>query len=159
MSAVPKPVAALIVGGIVLKMGWDFGWEALHNLMDQSAESGGCHHRRDVAAELSAAEGHAIVLEVEDRMRARHRALGMMRMSIPDRCRYAAEPVYAAGLASSAKNVSIAVMATMVTGTATMTDAGPSRIEKTSVEKIEITGGNETDRSSTIGVTKLRSTK
>jgi divalent metal cation (Fe/Co/Zn/Cd) transporter len=31
------PVAALIVGAMVLKMGWQFGWEALHDLMDQSA--------------------------------------------------------------------------------------------------------------------------
>ncbi|MBU6266732.1 MAG: cation diffusion facilitator family transporter [Sphingomonadales bacterium] len=102
------PVAALVVGGMVLKMGWDFGWEALHDLMDQSADEAevaaidttiravpgvvGCHNLRtrklgdmlmvdvhvDVAAALSVAEGHAIVQEVEDRVRARHRVLGMM---------------------------------------------------------------------------------
>ena len=31
------PVAALIVGFMVSKMGWGFGWEALHDLMDRSA--------------------------------------------------------------------------------------------------------------------------
>lgn len=31
------PVAALIVGFMVSKMGWEFGWEALHDLMDRSA--------------------------------------------------------------------------------------------------------------------------
>ena len=102
------PVAALIVGGMVLKMGWDFGWEALHDLMDQSADDAevtaidttiravpgviSCHNLRtrklgdmlmvdvhvDVAAEISVAAGHAIVQEVEDRVRARHRVLGMM---------------------------------------------------------------------------------
>ncbi len=32
------PVAALIVGLLVLKMGWQFGWAALHDLMDRSAD-------------------------------------------------------------------------------------------------------------------------
>jgi cation diffusion facilitator family transporter len=32
------PVAALIVGLMILKMGWEFGWEALHDLMDQSGD-------------------------------------------------------------------------------------------------------------------------
>jgi Co/Zn/Cd efflux system component len=32
------PVAALVVGGMVLKMGWSSGWEALHDLMDQAAD-------------------------------------------------------------------------------------------------------------------------
>ena len=31
------PVAALIVGLMVTKMGWDFGWDALNDLMDRSA--------------------------------------------------------------------------------------------------------------------------
>jgi len=31
------PVAALIVGFMVGKMGWEFGWDALHDLMDRSA--------------------------------------------------------------------------------------------------------------------------
>ena len=33
---VPDPIAALIVGLMIPKMGWTFGWE-LHDLMDQSA--------------------------------------------------------------------------------------------------------------------------
>lgn len=32
------PVAALIVGLIVCKMGWAFAWDALHDLMDRSVE-------------------------------------------------------------------------------------------------------------------------
>ena len=32
------PIAALIVGFLVAKMGWSFGWQALHDLMDQSAD-------------------------------------------------------------------------------------------------------------------------
>jgi divalent metal cation (Fe/Co/Zn/Cd) transporter len=101
-------VAALIVGGMVLKMGWEFGWEALHDLMDQSADDEevaaieatirgapgviGCHNLRtrklgdmlmvdvhvDVAAQISVADGHMVVQEVEERVRARHRVLGMM---------------------------------------------------------------------------------
>lgn len=31
------PIAALIVGFMVAKMGWSFGWDALHDLMDRSA--------------------------------------------------------------------------------------------------------------------------
>jgi cation diffusion facilitator family transporter len=31
------PVAALIVGFMVTKMGWEFGWDALNDLMDRSA--------------------------------------------------------------------------------------------------------------------------
>ncbi len=31
------PIAALIVGFMVSKMGWEFGWDALHDLMDRSA--------------------------------------------------------------------------------------------------------------------------
>ena len=30
------PIAALIVGFMVAKMGWGFGWDALHDLMDRS---------------------------------------------------------------------------------------------------------------------------
>ena len=32
------PIAALIVGFMVAKMGWSFGWDALHDLMDRSAD-------------------------------------------------------------------------------------------------------------------------
>ena len=102
------PIAALIVGLMVLKMGWDFGWEALHDLMDQSADDAemdtiretilatpgvrGCHNLRtrkmgdmltvdvhiDVDAKMTVEAGHSIVQAVEDKVRARHRVLGMM---------------------------------------------------------------------------------
>lgn len=107
------PVAALIVGIMVLKMGWDFGWEALHDLMDQSADDEevntiretilatpgvrGCHNLRtrkmgdlltvdvhiDVDAKITVEAGHAIVQAVEDKVRARHRVLGMMTHADP----------------------------------------------------------------------------
>jgi cation diffusion facilitator family transporter len=32
------PIAALIVGFMISKMGWNFGWAALHDLMDRSAD-------------------------------------------------------------------------------------------------------------------------
>lgn len=32
------PIAALIVGFMVSRMGWEFGWAALHDLMDRSAD-------------------------------------------------------------------------------------------------------------------------
>jgi cation diffusion facilitator family transporter len=32
------PIAALIVGFMVAKMGWSFGWDALHDLMDRSVD-------------------------------------------------------------------------------------------------------------------------
>ncbi len=102
------PIAALIVGIMILKMGWKFGWEALHDLMDQSGDAEevaaieqtiithpgvlGLHRLRtrkmgdmltvdvhiDLAAELTVRESHAIVVEVEAQVMARHRVLGMM---------------------------------------------------------------------------------
>lgn len=102
------PIAALIVGIMILKMGWKFGWEALHDLMDQSgnaeevaaieqtirAHAGviGVHRLRtrkmgdmltvdvhiDLPAELTVRESHGIVVEVEAQVMARHRVLGMM---------------------------------------------------------------------------------
>ena len=32
------PIAALIVGFMVARMGWSFGWDALHDLMDRSVD-------------------------------------------------------------------------------------------------------------------------
>lgn len=102
------PVAALIVGIIILKMGWQFGWDALHDLMDQSGDAEevaaieetigahagvlGLHRLRtrkmgdmltvdvhiDLPAELTVKESHAIVVDVEAQVMARHRVLGMM---------------------------------------------------------------------------------
>lgn len=102
------PVAALIVGIMIVKMGWKFGWEALHDLMDQAgnaeevaaieaailAHAGvlGLHQLRtrkmgdmltvdvhiDLPAVLTVRESHAIVVEVQAQVMARHRVLGMM---------------------------------------------------------------------------------
>ena len=102
------PIAALIVGMMVLKMGWSFGWEALHDLMDQAGDAGevaaisatisatpgviDVHNLRTrkmgdmltvdvhihVAANLTVEAGHAILAEAEKRVMARHRVLGMM---------------------------------------------------------------------------------
>ena len=35
------PIAALIVGFMVAKMGWEFGWDALHDLMDRVGRRAG----------------------------------------------------------------------------------------------------------------------
>src|SRR5690606_191512 len=32
------PIAAMIVGGLIGKMGWQFGWNALHDLMDRAVD-------------------------------------------------------------------------------------------------------------------------
>ena len=102
------PVAALVVGMMVLKMGWSFGWEALHDLMDQSADDDeveairstilatpdvrGCHNLRtrklgdmlsvdvhvDIDADITVEAGHTIVQAVENALRDRHRVLGVM---------------------------------------------------------------------------------
>lgn len=102
------PVAALIVGIMILKMGWTFGWEALHDLMDQAGNAEevaaieqtirahpgvlGVHGLRtrkmgdmltvdvhvDLPAAMSVAESHAIVVDIQTQVMARHRVLGMM---------------------------------------------------------------------------------
>jgi cation diffusion facilitator family transporter len=107
------PVAALIVGIMVLKMGWSFGWEALHDLMDQSADVEeveaiqatilatpgvhGCHNLRtrkmgdmlmvdvhlDINADISVEAGHAIVHAAEEAVRGHHQVLGVMAHADP----------------------------------------------------------------------------
>ena len=107
------PVAALIVGIMVARMGWQFGWEALHDLMDQSADDDevaairatilatpgvrGCHNLRtrkmgdmltvdvhlDIDAHITVEAGHVIVQAVEDQVGARHRVIGMMTHADP----------------------------------------------------------------------------
>lgn len=102
------PVAALVVGCMVLKMGWSFGWEALHDLMDQAADDAlvsairetilavpgvrGCHNLRtrkmgdmvnidvhiDIDAEVTVEAAHAIVQAAEDALRIKHPVLGLM---------------------------------------------------------------------------------
>lgn len=107
------PIAALIVGLMILKMGWEFGWEALHDLMDQSANDAeveairttilsspgvrGCHNLRtrkmgdmlmvdvhiDIDAHITVEAGHAIIQSAEDAVRARHSVLGMIAHADP----------------------------------------------------------------------------
>lgn len=109
------PIAALIVGMMVLKMGWSFGWEALHDLMDQAGDADevaaisatiaatpgiiNVHNLRTrkmgdmltvdvhihVDADLTVEAGHAILTEAEGRVMARHRVLGMMTHVDPHR--------------------------------------------------------------------------
>jgi cation diffusion facilitator family transporter len=92
------PVAALIVGFLVTKMGWEFGWDALNDLMDRSASDEqvgqildilrktpgviGVHDLRtrkmgdmimvdahiEVNGELSVREGHDIAASARDRV-------------------------------------------------------------------------------------------
>ncbi|MCC8401648.1 cation diffusion facilitator family transporter [Paraburkholderia sp. MMS20-SJTN17] len=102
------PVAALIVGMLVLKMGWEFGSEALHDLMDRSADESevdairqtllgtsgviGVHDLRtrkmgdmivadvhiEVDATISIEAGHDIAVAARQRVLTRHRVLNVM---------------------------------------------------------------------------------
>lgn len=102
------PIAALIVGGMVGKMGWQFGWDALHDLVDRAADEqevqairqtlldtpgvSGVHdvHTRkmgdlivvdahlEVDATLTVEAGHAIAVEARQRVLQRHRVLNLM---------------------------------------------------------------------------------
>jgi len=102
------PIAALIVGFMVSKMGWSFGWDALHDLMDRSvdeqevtairltlAETPGVRSVHDVRtrkmgdmivvdahievdADISVETGHDIAVEARQRVLQRHRVLNLM---------------------------------------------------------------------------------
>jgi len=102
------PVAALIVGLMVTKMGWEFGWDALNDLMDRSvseeqiariqeilARTPGVHGVHDlrtrkmgdmimvdahleVDGELSVREGHDIATAARDRVMAKMPVLDVM---------------------------------------------------------------------------------
>lgn len=102
------PIAALIVGFMVSRMGWGFGWDALHDLMDRSAdaqevaairqtlaETPGVQNVHDVRtrkmgdmivvdahievdASLSVEAGHAIAVQARQRVLQRHRVLNVM---------------------------------------------------------------------------------
>ena len=102
------PIAALIVGFMVSKMGWSFGWDALHDLMDRSvdeqevaairqtlAETDGVRSVHDVRtrkmgdmivvdahievdAAISVEAGHDIAVEARQRVLQRHRVLNLM---------------------------------------------------------------------------------
>jgi cation diffusion facilitator family transporter len=102
------PIAALIVGGMVGKMGWSFGWDALHDLMDRAADDEevaairqtlqstpgviSVHDVRtrkmgdmivvdahiEVDAQISVEAGHDIAVAARQRVMQRHRVLNLM---------------------------------------------------------------------------------
>jgi len=102
------PIAALIVGCMVIKMGWKFGWDALHDLMDsavdeqevqairetlvQTAGVIGVHDVRtrkmgdmivvdahiEVDASITVEAGHEIAVTAQQRVLQRHRVLNLM---------------------------------------------------------------------------------
>jgi cation diffusion facilitator family transporter len=102
------PIAALIVGFMVAKMGWGFAWDAMHDLMDRSVdeqEVGAIRQRLvdtpgvknvhdirtrkmgdmvvvdahiEVDAAISVEAGHDIAVEARRRVLQRHRVLNLM---------------------------------------------------------------------------------
>lgn len=102
------PIAALIVGLMILKMGWTFAWDALHDLMDRAVDEielsairetllktpgiSGVHDLRtrkmgdmiiadvhiEVDASLTVEAGHTIAVDARRRVLARHRVLNLM---------------------------------------------------------------------------------
>ena len=102
------PIAALIVGAMVTRMGWGFSWEALHDLMDRAVDEEevaairqtlldtpgveGVHDVRtrkmgdmivvdahlEVDASLNVEAGHDITVEARNRVLQRHRVLNLM---------------------------------------------------------------------------------
>ena len=102
------PIAALIVGLLVARMGWSFGWRSLHELMDSAADTDeveairrtlsetpgvmNVHDLRtrkmgdlivvdahlEVEATLSVEAGHDISVAARDRVMQRHRVLSLM---------------------------------------------------------------------------------
>lgn len=102
------PVAALVVGLLIGKMGFDFAWESLHVLMDRSADEEelariattiksvpgviGAHDLRtrkmgdqllvdvhiEVAADQSVKQGHDIALAVRDMVLKQHPVMNVM---------------------------------------------------------------------------------
>ena len=102
------PIAALIVGFMVARMGWSFGYDALHDLMDRAvdekeveairltlSETPGVkrvhdvHTRKmgdmivvdahiEVDATLTVEAGHDIAVDARQRVMQRHRVLNLM---------------------------------------------------------------------------------
>ena len=102
------PIAALIVGFLVVRMGWSFGWSALHDLMDRAADDAevaairrtlaqtpgvaGVHDVRtrkmgdmiivdahiEVDAAISVEAGHDIAVDARRRVLEHHRVLNLM---------------------------------------------------------------------------------
>ncbi len=102
------PIAALIVGLMIARMGWGFGWEALHELMDRGVDEQelaaitrtlqstpgvmGVHDVRtrkmgdmivvdahvEVDAAITVESGHDIAVAAHRNVMARHRVLSLM---------------------------------------------------------------------------------
>ena len=102
------PIAALIVGLMVGRMGWGFAWDALHDLMDRAVDEQevqairttllqvpgvrGVHDLRtrkmgdmvvadahiEVDAALSVEQGHEIAVAAREQVLQRHRVLNLM---------------------------------------------------------------------------------
>jgi len=102
------PIAALIVGFMVARMGWSFGWDALHDLMDRAVDEqevlairktlestpgvAGVHDVRtrkmgdmvvvdahiEVDATLTVEAGHNIAVAARQAVMQRHRVLNLM---------------------------------------------------------------------------------
>ena len=102
------PIAALIVGFMVTKMGWSFSWDALHDLMDRAVDEeevqairqtlietpgvSGVHDVRtrkmgdmivvdahiEVDASITVEAGHDIAVQAQARVLQRHRVLNLM---------------------------------------------------------------------------------
>ena len=102
------PIAALVVGLMVGKMGWEFLWSALHDLTDRAASEEqtkaieqeilatpgvrGIHDLRtrktgdmilvdvhlEIPGQLTVAQGHDIAKDVHDRVIARHPVLSVL---------------------------------------------------------------------------------
>ena len=102
------PIAAALVGFMVTRMGWGFGWDALHDLMDRAVDEAevaairqtlvdtpgisSVHDVRtrkmgdmivvdahlEVDATLSVEQGHDIAVAARARVMQRHRVLNMM---------------------------------------------------------------------------------
>jgi len=102
------PIAAAIVGFMVTKMGWSFGWDAMHDLMDRAVDDAevrairqtlldtpgisGVHDVRtrkmgdmivvdahlEVLATLTVEQGHDIAVLARQRVMERHRVINLM---------------------------------------------------------------------------------
>ena len=102
------PIAALIVGFMVTRMGWSFSWDALHDLMDRAVDEqevqairmtlletpgvSDVHDVRtrkmgdmvvvdahiEVVASLTVEAGHDIAVQARQRVMQRHRVLNLM---------------------------------------------------------------------------------
>lgn len=102
------PIAALVVGGMIVKMGWTFTWDSLHDLMDRAADEQeiaairdtlkqtpgikGVHDLRtrkmgdmiivdahiEVDSSITVEHGHAIAVAARENVMRRHRVLNLM---------------------------------------------------------------------------------